>query len=55
MLAHQAAQGDATPLGLHPSPVSSEGFTLHRATCNEMMVLNLDSTMHVEVMLECYM
>ncbi len=55
MLAHQAAQGDVTPLGLHPSPVSSECFTLHRTTCNEIMLTNLYSTIHVEVMLECYM
>jgi hypothetical protein len=39
MLAHQAAQGDVTPLGLHPSPVGSEGFTLHRATCNDNMMI----------------
>ena len=55
MLAHQAAQGDVTPLGLHPSPVSSEALTVHRATCNENMITNLYSIIHVEVMLECYM
>ncbi len=41
MLAHQAAQGDVTPLGLHPNPVSSEGFTLHRATCQDNMMTTI--------------
>lgn len=55
MLTHQAAQGDVTPLGLHPSPVSSECFTLYRATCNENTITTLYSTRYVQVMLERYM
>ena len=41
MLAHQTAQGDVPPLGFHPDPVSSEGFTFHRATCNHSMIITM--------------